>query len=61
MFGLANGLFGGGFLIYRVISLALASELDGFSHPSFILHGVGAGVFLVVWLLCRSGTRTRWW
>jgi serine/threonine-protein kinase len=56
------GLFGSfivlGFLSFRAVMIALDERLSLLVHPSFTLH-LGAGVALVVlFLSCRTGTRS---
>jgi serine/threonine-protein kinase len=59
LFGLAGASIGGFFLVFR----ALFSLIDGqFLHevvdPSFGFHALAAGSLVVLWLICRTGTRS---
>lgn len=46
------------FLIYRAVTAILGGHYEELTHPSFLMHLVGASSLAVLWLVCRTGTRS---
>jgi serine/threonine-protein kinase len=60
LFGLVAGGIGLGFLAVRAVEYLAIPVLGPpwFLHPSFTMHGVGAGTLLALGVLLRRGTRS---
>lgn len=56
--GLFGGAMGWGFFLFRAIGVAVADKGHHFGDPSLWYHLAAANFLLMMWLTCRSGTRS---
>ena len=58
-FGLVSGGLGLIFLLFRTVHALSMRDHGEFTNPSFLYHALAVAAALAVWLVCRTGTRSR--
>ena len=58
LFGLAASALGFIFLAFRAVLAVATRQYREFTEASFLLHLLGAGSLLAIWVVCRAGARS---